>query len=190
MVKLHLLTIEVSPPISLVGCQRSISPSMLLNFTDISSQWLVNDHDDDDDYDESRARKKKKSAERLKSQTSDNYPSKNQLQQIRDFSTQVSTYENPSFVSNLSHPSGEFSKNVQYMNLHTIVYTHLICDHDSNIHAKVYSRTLGIGLENTQHWTPKVPPPRSVYFRAQSSKGQNGQKTEYSSNSSPKILQN
>ena len=60
---------------------------MLLNFTDISSQWLVNDHDDDDDYDESRARKKKKSAERLKSQTSDNYPSKNQPQQIRDFST-------------------------------------------------------------------------------------------------------
>lgn len=102
--------------------------------------------------------KKINAAKRLKSQTSDNYPSKNQPQQIRDFSTQVSTYENPSFVSNLSHPSGEFSKNVQYMNLHTIVYTHLICDHDSNIHANFYSRTLGIGLENTQHWTPKVPP--------------------------------
>ena len=61
---------------------------MLLNFTDISSQWLINDHDDDDDDDESRARKKKiNAAKRLKSQTSDNYPSKNQPQQIRDFST-------------------------------------------------------------------------------------------------------
>ena len=93
--------------------------------------------------------KKINAAKRLKSQTRDNYPSKNQPQQIRDFSTKVSTYENPSFVNNLSHPSGEFPKNVQYLNLHTIVYTHLICNHDSNSHAKVYSRTLGIGLENT-----------------------------------------
>ena len=52
--------------------------------------------------------KKINAAKQLKLQTSDNCPSKNQPQQTRDFSTKVSTYENPSFVSNLSHRSGEF----------------------------------------------------------------------------------
>ena len=63
---------------------------------------------------------------------------------------------------NLSHHQESFKKNVQYLNFHTIACNCLIWDHDSNSHAKVYSRTLSTGPQKCHShvvFTSSVPSP-------------------------------